>query len=485
MTRTFTNYSKILATLLVGVVCCWNVAYAQVTSFPATENFDAEGLCENTAFAPADNGDCPLIGTWSQDDTDDWDFSVEADATPSGGTGPSADHTLGDGVNGKFLFCEASGGGPTSTFILNGDATGYDVSALSCPFVEVWYHALGLTVPSAEVHLEASDDGGTTYAPIASVLGAVSEDAWKLLQGNLSAYSGGTVHLRVRVFTGTSFESDIGIDDISVFDNSAAADDLVLNGISSSTTGCNASDNETIIVSVTNSGCVSLLAGDVEATIEVDGGGEITESLPAMGPGETVEHTFAATFDFSAPGDYIVDASVDFSAASGLTDGDATNSEIVGATLSVADFFGNVDGDSPDYVESFEAGDGGWITVDVGGNSTMVLGAPGTAPLDGTQAWFHDTSLANNAGEPYNANELVFFQTGCFDMSCMATATFSIDINFDTEAAWDGATIGYNTDGGTTFDILGINDGTGASDGTGVNWYNDSDVDGIANNIPG
>ena len=139
-------------------------AYAQV------ETFDGEALCENAAFAPADNGDCPLSGTWSQDGADDWDYSVNNSTTGSGGTGPSFDHTVGDGVTGNYLFCETSGAGSSSTFILNGPAGGFDLDALGAPAFQVWYHAFGGDVTTAEIHLEVSTDGGTAYTPELSII---------------------------------------------------------------------------------------------------------------------------------------------------------------------------------------------------------------------------------------------------------------------------------------------------------------------------
>lgn len=481
MTRTFTNCSKILATLFIAVLCCWNVAYAQV------ETFDGETLCENTAFSPADNGDCPLVGTWSQDASDDFDFSVEADATPSGSTGPSVDHTQGDGVNGKFLFTEASGGA-NSTFTLNGPAAGYDLDALGAPAFQVWYHAFGTNVDIAELHLEVSTDGGTVYTSEFSIIGFTSEDLWKEATLLLTSFSG-IVHLRVRVVTGGDFASDIGLDDVGVID--ASAPDVALTG-ASAPISCGGDSETPVTITVTNNSATDVVAGELEATFEVTTGpvlsGPFTESLPAILSGESVDYTFTATADLSIPGDYTVDINVDFTAASGLVDNNPLDNGVVGAALSISESFGSIDGNSPAYVESFEAGDGGWTIVDVGTNpSSMVVGTPPTSPLDGTQAWFHDSSIAINAGESYNANELVFFETGCFDMSCMETATFSIDINFDSETNWDGATVGYNTDGGTEFTILGIEDGagTGTSDGTGVNWYNDTDIDGIANEIDG
>ena len=298
----------------------------------------------------------------------------------------------------------------------------------------------------------------------------------------MTSYSG-IVHLRVRIETGGGFTSDIGIDDVGIID--ASAPNASLDSASITGSACNFSAAETVTITVTNSSATDIAAGELEGTFGITGPiatGPVTEALPAITAGETIDYTFTATADLSDAGTYTLDLSVDFSAASGLVDSNPNDNEIVGALIDVLPSFGMIDAENGAYVESFEAGDGGWSVIDVGGNaSTMTLGTPPAGQTninsasDGTQAWYHDTNDANTDGEFYNANEAVFFVSGCFDMSCMATGTFSIDINYDTETDWDGASIGYSTDEGANFTQLGEgSDGT--SNGNGTNWYNNPDI---------
>ena len=51
--------------------------------------------------------DFDLCG-WTQDTTDDFDWTRNSNATSSRGTGPSKDHTDG-AVTGHYVFIEASG----------------------------------------------------------------------------------------------------------------------------------------------------------------------------------------------------------------------------------------------------------------------------------------------------------------------------------------------------------------------------------------
>ncbi|MEZ4886436.1 MAG: T9SS type A sorting domain-containing protein [Chitinophagales bacterium] len=271
-----------------------------------------------------------------------------------------------------------------------------------------------------------------------------------------------------------------------------AFDNIALTGASVLNDGCSLTDSEVLTVSVANLGCSpAVAAGDAEVTVSITDGpngpvGPITEALPSIGAEGTVDFSLATTFDLSTPGTYTIDISVDFTAASGITDVSSGDNGVVGASISSLASFGSIDGDSPAYVESFEAGDGGWTVLDQSATtSTMVLGTPPAGQVninsanDGTQAWFSDLSLTNDATAPideqYNADEAIFFLSGCFDMSCMTTATFSIDVNWDCESAFDGASVSFSLDGGGTFTQLGVgSDGT--SGGNGTNWYNDPDI---------
>ncbi|MEL6535021.1 MAG: T9SS type A sorting domain-containing protein [Bacteroidota bacterium] len=56
--------------------------------------------------------------------------------------------------------------------------------------------------------------------------------------------------------------------------------------------------------------------------------------------------------------------------------------------------------------------------------------------------------------------------------------TFSFDVQYATEEEWDGMIVQYSTNSGSTWSTLG-------SVTTGTNWYNDTDVDAIANGQDG
>jgi len=65
--------------------------------------------------------------------------------------------------------------------------------------------------------------------------------------------------------------------------------------------------------------------------------------------------------------------------------------------------------------------------------------------------------------------------TPVIDLTGYERLKLSLDILIDTEAEWDGVNIYYSLDGGTTFAILGKDD-----DPSGTDWYNDNDVDALA-----
>ena len=64
------------------------------------------------------------------------------------------------------------------------------------------------------------------------------------------------------------------------------------------------------------------------------------------------------------------------------------------------------------------------------------------------------------------------------DLTGASSLNFSIDIRYDTESAWDGWIVQYSTNSGSSWNTLG-------AQGQGTNWYNDGDVDAIANGQDG
>jgi hypothetical protein len=115
------------------------------------------------------------------------------------------------------------------------------------------------------------------------------------------------------------------------------------------------------------------------------------------------------------------------------------------------------------YVETFEMGAGDWVTT--GTNSSWAWGTPNdtfiTNANSGSRAW------VTNLTTDYRASEQSYLVSPCFDFSGFGTdPTLSFSYIHDTEPTNDYAFVEITTDGGETWEKLGLF-------GTGSNWYND------------
>jgi chitodextrinase len=163
-----------------------------ITAFPYSEGY------ENT------------LGAWTQSTADDINWTVDANGTPSGSTGPSS---ASQGT--YYVYVEASGNGtgyPNKQAILNSPC--YDLSGETEATFAFKYHMYGST-DMGSIALEASDDNGTTWTSLWSQTGNKG-NSWLSASINLSAYLGGTVQLRFNRITGGTWQADIAIDDVSL-----------------------------------------------------------------------------------------------------------------------------------------------------------------------------------------------------------------------------------------------------------------------------
>ncbi|MHC4661597.1 MAG: hypothetical protein ACYS8W_07900, partial [Planctomycetota bacterium] len=144
------------------------------------------------------------FGNWINVIGDDADWSLDSDGTSSSGTGPDT----GNGSSIWYVYTEATGK-ENFNFYLQLDCAGFDLATGS---VEFAYHMCGT-------------DMGTLRLEVWT--GATWECAWSL-SGNQGApwystvvkigdFSGYDRKLRFRGTTGSSFRSDMALDDISVY----------------------------------------------------------------------------------------------------------------------------------------------------------------------------------------------------------------------------------------------------------------------------
>jgi subtilisin family serine protease len=159
-----------------------------ISSFPYSEGFESG------------------IGTWTQDASDDFDWTVDANGTPSSSTGPS---TADEGT--YYIFVESSSPNyPSKVGIINSPCI--DLSSETTANFNFAYHMYGSSMGTIE--LQASTDG-TSWTTLWTKSGDQG-NSWYNATVSLSSYYGTSVQLRYVATTSTSYRSDFAIDDISI-----------------------------------------------------------------------------------------------------------------------------------------------------------------------------------------------------------------------------------------------------------------------------
>ena len=193
-----------------------NVTNGTIVPVPFTENFDAINLCSTASDCEATV--CPISNGWINAinlNEDDIDFRVSAGATPSTGTGPANDHTLGN-ASGRYIYLEASACFNKTSFLLS---PCIDLSTITGPQLSFWYNMSGAAM--GELHLDILASG----ALIEDIMSPISGDQgtnWQQAVVDLSAYAGDMITLRFRGITGADFTSDMALDDINIIETNIA-----------------------------------------------------------------------------------------------------------------------------------------------------------------------------------------------------------------------------------------------------------------------
>ncbi|MGB2985871.1 MAG: hypothetical protein WBE26_08305, partial [Phycisphaerae bacterium] len=137
---------------------------------------------------------------------DDMDWTRRSGSTPSSSTGPSSAHG-----GSYYVYTESSSPNyPNKTAILEGSC--FDFSATSDEELSFWYHMYGTSMGT--LYVEVSEDC-VAWTTVWSLSGNQG-NAWYQAVVDLSAYSETTITIRFRGVTGSSYTSDMSVDDISV-----------------------------------------------------------------------------------------------------------------------------------------------------------------------------------------------------------------------------------------------------------------------------
>ncbi|MDR9398061.1 MAG: S8 family serine peptidase [Salibacter sp.] len=183
-------------------------------TIPYTQNFDNFINC-STAWGCA-SVSCNLTQGWynipnsSENDSIDW--RTHSGGTGSGNTGPSSDHTTG---NGRYLYLEGSGNGGSGcknkTAMANSPC--FDLAGTNNPTLSYWYHAYGSSIGS--LHIDVFTQG-KWHLNIATPVVGPQGNQWIQQQVSLNQFIGENVIIRFRGETGNGYTGDLAIDDINL-----------------------------------------------------------------------------------------------------------------------------------------------------------------------------------------------------------------------------------------------------------------------------
>lgn len=192
-----------------------NVIGGTLQSLPFTEDFELASLCATTSNCEVTV--CNIGNGWINElnnDQDDIDFRVSEGPTPSAGTGPDVDHTLGTGA-GNYVYLEASTCFNKSSNLIS---PCIDLTNATTPQMTFWYHMFGGDI--GELHIDIFTQGGWLNDAIPALIGSQG-NLWEQAVVNLQPWAGDIINVRFRAETGGGFESDIALDDINIIESSA------------------------------------------------------------------------------------------------------------------------------------------------------------------------------------------------------------------------------------------------------------------------
>lgn len=193
----------------------FTTACGLVSSFPYTENFDS-WTTSSPAYSCTSDGTISFEDCWENVSGDDLDWDIHTGATGSSSTGP----TTGYNGSGNYVYTESSSCNSKTSHI---KTTSFDFSSITNPQLSFYYHMYGATMGSLSV--QASTDGGVSWSSDLWSLSGDQGNSWQQASISLAAYNGETnVTIRFTSVTGTSYTSDMAIDELTIVQGPSCPD---------------------------------------------------------------------------------------------------------------------------------------------------------------------------------------------------------------------------------------------------------------------
>ncbi len=254
-----------------------------ISSFPYIEDFTSATAGTGTPSSP---GTLPTGWTRTPSSGSSVYMQlVKTGSTPSGNTGPTHDHTTGTG---KYVYGEASYGSTGN--IAYSQSPCIDITLLSAPKLEFWYHMYGATVSTFTVQMWY----GGAWIDIWSKSGGQG-NLWHKASVNLIPYKCVT-QFRFVTKKGSSITGDIAFDDVKVFQG--PANDAGITALNAPTSPA-ISGNLPVKVGLMNYGSVNLTSVNIGWSI--NGVNQTTHSWTGVIPPYTgVDSIQIGTYAFTA-----------------------------------------------------------------------------------------------------------------------------------------------------------------------------------------
>lgn len=447
---------KLFTLFAIWAIC--QPGYSQVNTFPWFEDFETEIQCP-TGCGPT----CNLVGKWRNPGqvglpASPLQWTSDRGGTGSGGTGPDVDHTLGT-ATGTYLYTETSCNGtgyPNITATIVSDWL--DFRALTAPQITFWYHMLGGSMGTMHFDVDTSRQGNWVNDIVPSWTD--NQNLWQERNISLAAFAGlDSVRLRIRGISGSSFTSDMAVDDIEVFEPQPY--DFNTMAFSPSGNSCGVGE-DTICVSLISAGTQPVFPGDtINASYSVDSMPAVSQAFivgDTIFPGDTTEFCFSQPYNFANVSGYNI-----MVWSSYAQDSSFGNDTIMGG-VNIVPYV-----TSFPYDEDFEGGQNGW-NIDNNTNGTWAFGTPNKSVIQGAASGdnaFVSGGLTGN----YNSGDNSWVQSPCFDLAGYCNPIVEMDAWWNLEFSWDGVNIQASTDGGASWTLIGaLNDP--------INWYTDNTIAG-------
>ncbi len=274
---------------------------SNLVNLPWNETFDQMSTCSTT---PNCAQVCNIPNGWNNTQNglgDDIDFIVDNNGTASGGTGPFGDTSSVSG-NGNYVYLEATGPCINLEAVLLSPCI--DLRFATSPELKFFYHMRGGDMGDLRLNIIS---GAEVFE---NVVGPISGDQgvfWKGAVVDLTPYVGKIINLQFVGTTGTGFESDIAIDDVSIIETATFSQDAGMTQLTSpnynSIEDCLIQDSVTVSAVITNLGAFSI--ANFNSYYQLDNGPiQIEPYNGVLVPSASDTITFNARFAYSGIGSY-------------------------------------------------------------------------------------------------------------------------------------------------------------------------------------